>query len=511
MSEIDTNVDNYSRDELLTILHLPDDASIEQIKGAVARQVSRFRAEGNNLLVVFFTEVQTRLIDDDEDALADEPDDEEVGPWLRQQYLDGEERHLGPTPDRRQMTKNFNHPQYPMKQQQIGVQQIFDVGVAQGQNNPNLVNTLTRTMVIDSKLRDNIFPHFHEVSTAPSSPSQFNITMSNPLKNCISLSLTSVTLPKTWYNVESGLGTNIFWVDEYPIFIPSGFYDPSGLADVITQSANYPTTPLKDVSFDKTTGQFSLNFVNLLPTPVDVSVVFWSRDNRYQALPGDSPPCSSQQVPNTKVDFNLGYFMGFRNFDGVELGETVSLGIAPLNKTTAKAQAVYDLEGTRSVYVLVEDHNQNRLNTQVLNIAQEEKRIIVPDSYAPTDLSYTCLPGVQTPFYLPSSLNPYSGLTQAQIYSINAIAANQSIAKDRVIGPQQSNILGCVPVQSYDVEWGKNIVAVGNQLQTNTRVYFGPVDINRLSIKLIDDVGNVLNLHGRDWTFTTEVKSLYQY
>ena len=511
MAEIDTDVDNYTRDELLEILHLPDNASIEQIKGAVAKQVSRFRAEGDNTLVLFFTEVQARLIDDDVDALEDEPDDEEVGPWLRRQYLDGEERHLGPTPDRREMTHTFEHPQYPMKRQQIGVQQTFDVGVAQGQNNPNLVNTLTRTMVIDSKLRDNIFPHFHEIANSASSPSQFNITMANPIKNCISLSLTSVTMPKTWYNVESGLGTNIFWVNEYPIYIPSGYYDPSGLADIITERANFPTTPLKDVSIDKVSGQFTLNFVNLLPTPVDVSVVFWSRDKRYSALPNDSPPCSSQQVPNTKVDFNLGYFMGYRNFDGAELGETVSLSIAPNNKGSAKAQAVYDLEGTRNVYVLIEDHNQNRLNTQVLNIAQEEKRIIAPGAFAPTDLSYTCLPGVQTPFYLPSSLNPYSGLTQAQIYSINAIAANQSISKDRVIGPQQSNILGCIPVQSYDVEWGRNIVATGTQLQTNTRIYFGPVDINRLSIKLVDDVGNVLNLHGRDWTFTTEVKSLYQY
>jgi hypothetical protein len=136
---------------------------------------------------------------------------------------------------------------------------------------------------------------------------------------------------------------------------------------------------------------------------------------------------------------------------------------------------------------------------------------VAPAAYAPTDLSYVCLPGDPTPYYLPPTQNPYSGLTQAQIYSINAIASNQLVAKDRVIGPQQSNLLGVIPVQSFDVPWLKNIVAVGNQLQTNRRVYFGPVDINRLTIKLLDDVGNTLNLHGRDWTFTAEVTSLYQY
>jgi hypothetical protein len=66
-------------------------------------------------------------------------------------------------------------------------------------------------------------------------------------------------------------------------------------------------------------------------------------------------------------------------------------------------------------------------------------------------------------------------------------------------------------VSGYDVPWGRNIVASSAQLQTNRRVYFGPVALNKLSIKLIDDVGNVVNLNGRDWSFTATAVSLYQY
>ena len=43
------------------------------------------------------------------------------------------------------------------------------------------------------------------------------------------------------------------------------------------------------------------------------------------------------------------------------------------------------------------------------------------------------------------------------------------------------------------------------------RRYFGPVDIDRMAVKLLDDKGNVLNLNGNDWCFTLVCESLYQY
>ena len=519
-NEIDVNVDNYTREDLLGILHLPDDASVTHIRAAVARQVARFRLDRNTALVDFFIDIQQRLLEEQERFLAgdlrvrtdeEREEDEQVNPWLEQQFLDDEglrDKQMF-KPLRWRMTSTFTNEHQASKQQTLRIQETYDVGVAQGENNPTLINTTRRTMVVDSKLRDNLFPHANENANTPSSSSQFSITLTDPLKNCLSLSLTSVTLPKSWYNVDYGLGTNIMWIDSHPIYIPSGFYDPSGLADAITDSAAYPTTPLEKVTYDSTTGRFGLVFTNLLPTPIDVSVVFWSRNNEYVAAP--DWVCTTQPVANTKVDYNLGYFMGFREYDGEELGKQVTVGVAPNNKTTYYSEAAHDLEGTKNVYVFLEDHNQNRQNSQIITIAQTERRIIEPSYKAPLDLSYICLPGDTKPTYLANEANKNSGLTQNQIFSINSITANQSVAKDRVIGPQQSNLLAVVPVQSFDVPWSKNVVAVGNQLQTNKRVYFGPVDINKLTIKLLDDVGNTLNLHGRNWTFTAEVTSLYQY
>jgi hypothetical protein len=55
------------------------------------------------------------------------------------------------------------------------------------------------------------------------------------------------------------------------------------------------------------------------------------------------------------------------------------------------------------------------------------------------------------------------------------------------------------------------LVEFSGSLQDNIRTYFGPVNIDRMAIKLLDDKGNVLNLNGNDWCVTMVCECLYQY
>ena len=48
-------------------------------------------------------------------------------------------------------------------------------------------------------------------------------------------------------------------------------------------------------------------------------------------------------------------------------------------------------------------------------------------------------------------------------------------------------------------------------LQENKRVYFGPVNLVRMRVTLIDDMGNIVNLNGADWNITLISEILYQY
>ena len=79
-------------------------------------------------------------------------------------------------------------------------------------------------------------------------------------------------------------------------------------------------------------------------------------------------------------------------------------------------------------------------------------------------------------------------------------------------GPSDSDILAKITLPSLDYsKFGKFIPDNGGSLQLNSRAYFGPVDLDRFTIKLIDNNGNLVNLNNRDWSFTLRVEQLYQY
>ena len=58
--------------------------------------------------------------------------------------------------------------------------------------------------------------------------------------------------------------------------------------------------------------------------------------------------------------------------------------------------------------------------------------------------------------------------------------------------------------------WGGLTYSMLNKNKENERNFFGPIDINRLSVKLTDDKGTVINLNGNDWSFSLVTKHIYQ-
>jgi hypothetical protein len=70
----------------------------------------------------------------------------------------------------------------------------------------------------------------------------------------------------------------------------------------------------------------------------------------------------------------------------------------------------------------------------------------------------------------------------------------------------KENILGVIPISSNlfvpTFDNGSNFIY-------KKREYFGPVDISRVSIKLINQKGNIVNLHQTNFNFAIQVKSIY--
>ena len=68
-----------------------------------------------------------------------------------------------------------------------------------------------------------------------------------------------------------------------------------------------------------------------------------------------------------------------------------------------------------------------------------------------------------------------------------------------------------IPIKTSGISTGTILVEFSGSLQDNIRNYFGPVNIDRMAVQLLDDKGNVINLNGTDWCVTLICECLYQY
>ena len=76
--------------------------------------------------------------------------------------------------------------------------------------------------------------------------------------------------------------------------------------------------------------------------------------------------------------------------------------------------------------------------------------------------------------------------------------------------PNDSNIFAVIPfVKSNPLVIGELITVIGD-IEANKRVYLGPVDVDRLRIRLTDDKGNLLDLNGLDWSISLITEHLYE-
>jgi hypothetical protein len=268
--------------------------------------------------------------------------------------------------------------------------------------------------------------------------------------------------------------------------------------------------------------------------------------------------CGNQAQTHT-FNSTLGWLMGFR------------LPLQPVFSstwnTTATAtailgggntpQGVLNLYGTKYFIIVLDDFNQNHINNGLITITELSKSLPLP-SYYNASQPYVCTSATATASAtLPSlvdidalgnlsnitpaqarslGINPDNlmnsmqdkidvgnsvqqfvpsaprTLTQAQLYTINEIMKNRSkTVSFRGKAPTNSDTFAIIPIKYGSMTTGQLYTELSGQFQDNKRVYFGPVDIDRLRIRLLDDRGNVVDLHGSDWSVTLISDNLYQY
>lgn len=569
MTSIDTNISNYTLSELLTIVDIGnDELDKETVISKTNKYINKFKTK-NPEFANFFREVKGQLLqyveDLENDNISDDDNNEfdtenkilvegfgtmsneaiygagekQITDWYKNQNLtQNDKTQTDKITQRKQKIQVFGNQHDTMKREQIATTDTYNLPVKQDSLNPNLKNTINRFVNLDSQFRQ-------YTSGVDSTSTDYTLDLSDTLKNTLSLSLYSYQIPFSWYVIDTAYGNTCFWIVDtssntaISVSVPPGNYTQTAFKDQLNTSfvqagftfpprttpyvlpANNPvyynsnngkiTLFLMDGSFNDPTGilpSFTINTTTV--------VVFYDFTGVLQ--------CEVTCKSNNNHYFNntLGWIMGYR------------LPYINVDPSGNIATAILDLNGTKYLILVLDDYNQNHVNNSIVSITQLSNKLKIPSYYSP-DLPYTCINPGQSNLnqLLPSQNglliagkfeNDYSKtqimlpsaprtLTNAQLYTINEINRNNNNLTNYISrAPTSSDTLAIIPVKtSVGVPTGSLIVEFSGSLQSSSRVYFGPVNIERMAVKLLDDKGNVLNLNGNDWCFTLVAECLYQY
>lgn len=537
------DVSLYSIDELKELFGISTDAgayTVDDIRDIFDTLKGQYRKLARN---GFLDQAMNRILGDLDMNPDVDPNTnnspQQMNNWWSNQYLvqDDPNQNIKIT-DRKDKVKIFDpdgidgHNQ--MKQEQLGVVNSRVQEFVQDSLNPTLKNTTERLLVIDSLFRQTITPYSPNPAS-PASSSIFTMDLSEPLVNVLAMKLYSYQIPYSWYTVDSSYGTSCFWIKANGgsptlIQVENGNYTSTQLItaiqDEITTKLNTGAGAfsgnLFDISYNPISGKSWFSFTTAAPN-YSAELIFYDSENENS--------CAGVLCSNTmKLNSNLGWMLGFRPTTDTTTPIVFSRYIDaasynqsnpppdPANVTNTlfpyyQSDTTVDTYGTKYIVVVLDDLNQNRLNSGVVNIVDTSTTLSVPD-YFNTSIPNVCAPdpqlnNVSSPFYVASVPRT---LTSKQLYSINSILDNRkNTYKYRSSAPSTSDVFALIFPKKTGSSSGDMLVDLGSSMAYNRRTYFGPVNIERLRISLQDDKGNLLNLNGADWSMSIIVEQLYQY
>ena len=570
MSEqIDTDIANYSLPELMAIVGL-EDLNPKDIIDATNRYIRKYKTK-NPALSVFFFNIQSQLlqyaegleIEEDEEKKNKEGKivvtegfgnmaiypavEKQVNDWYENEFLtQQDEIQANKITDRQQKISVFPNEHVPMKREQIATTDTYALPVKQDSLNPNLKNSISRFVNLDSQFRQ-------YTSGIDSMSTNYTCDLSDTLKNVLEISLYSYQIPYSWYTIDWAYGNTCLWISDassgniVAVTVPPGNYSQTAFVTQLNNSfveagftfppvAGPPALPANTpVYWNANNGIISMYLINGTytggATPFTITantqIIFFDFTGSLLC----TNTCSSKS--NHYFNSTLGWIMGYR------------LPYVQVNATGNAGTAILDLNGPKYLILVIDDYNQNHVNNSLVSISQFSNTLKMPSYYSP-DLPYTCAQPANNLTELVGTVvtqslfdgqpenglliaGKYNGdfagpaqvvlpsaprtLTAAQLYTINSITNNNNNLTNYLSkAPTSSDILAVLPIKtSTGVPTGSLLVDFSGSLQNSKRTYFGPVNIERMAVQLLDDKGNILNLNGNDWCVTLVADCLYQY
>jgi len=324
----------------------------------------------------------------------------------------------------------------------------------------------------------------------------------------------------------SGVGSQ----NSFQIIIPPQNYDINTLTSYInTKLTQFTTNSSLSGSFFNLININNQNYIsfysniNIIYTSKDYNLVFFDPYSFIKCL------ATANSIANATWDTTLGWTLGFRDYISYQLILS-NLSQNQYYLTSTKGSYTYnpninningleintlitltgDTTVTTNLYnyflIVLDDFIQNHLNDGLVTITKPETQLPT-QSYASMS-NKICDTNGQV-ISLSTSNTPGNNLTQKQLYALNTVQLSNKINYNINYskGPYVQDIFGIVPIKPGTN--GQTYVEFGGTLQNQERQYFGPVNIHRMAIQLVNDKGDIVDLNNSEWSFSLICEQLY--
>lgn len=438
------NINNYSVIELKKMIGIKEELNEKNIKSKCDRLISSFSNSkiNNSSYIDFIINIQKYLIKYIQHKSLG------YNSSLENMYTDTENKNIKLSMNDNQLLHSYNS-KFPKSSM-----------------NPVYKETVTQLVSIDSIFRDRT-DEINDINFYKSS-SHFQYKFANPVKNVVSMKITSIEVPVVWYLFNEVNNTFTIETKNNPdgvtpdtihtIVIPVGSYTSNTLVSIINNIFINIGHGLEYIKFgiDETTGK---SFFRAKKSGYDDSIT--SLKDPYLNDPNPANPFL----------FNIYFYKDFNKLcEKKTLKEYDSigwlLGFRSVSYSVTKDDLIYDYYSQSTPYVL--------------------------NNYLISEGAY----GTSAPNYFFVDIDDFNNN-----YKSSGIIADNN---DYVLS---NTILGRISIPNP-----ANTILFGNASDNifKMREYFGPITITRLDLKLLDRFGNLINLQNNDWSVSLEFTILYQ-
>ncbi len=376
--------------------------------------------------------------------------------------------------------------------------------------NQTYFNETYRIINIDSMYRTNLWSA--NTSYDSKSSTDMLIQLNDTLDNVVSLELTNLCIPFTFFNIDSAYGNNYFYVQKQgvddslvKIEVSSGNYTKSTLITAINNALDAETTNnVNDIDFaiDSLTSKVTISLGNANAGTYDI--IFYDYLDQDQNFSNNNTSQSSPDV-QSKLNNNLGWILGFRKLDKTNISMEYSVTLTD----SIVSETICFIPYTKYFVIVIDDMNKNQTNKGLVQISND-KQFIKPTKYFNNqDNSLNCITDGNFDNYVNDANRK---MTKNQLYSslqINNYKNTINNKNGTLNSNMINNVFAIIPFESKSLVWGESMIT--SDKNKFKRKYNGPVNINKLNIKLLDDKGNIVNLNGSEWALSMISTHLYQH